>query len=238
MRTISVLTSDATGNSYTWTPSSALTDADDYFLGIQQGDQGPNYTGRITLSGGSSSTPLTSASASSFLSTSSVAATSDVTNPTVTISAVTSPVGTSVMQSTATPVGGRSSDHSSGRKTKDKIIIGVVIPVSPIALTIAGFLVWSHSRKRKNAGAGAVDKGSAAMRNEVQPYLQEKAELEAQGRNRNELEAREKIHEIGQENRVFEKRGGEDTIHQLEGENALQSQRRMRIERRLELPEV
>ncbi|KAL6720732.1 hypothetical protein ACLMJK_002657 [Lecanora helva] len=76
LKTVTVLTGDATGNSYTWTPSSSLPDAEDYALKIEQGDQTPNYTGMITLTGGSSSSAsLTSAvSSASAYSTASEAA--------------------------------------------------------------------------------------------------------------------------------------------------------------------
>ncbi|EAS33293.3 extracellular matrix protein [Coccidioides immitis RS] len=54
LKDIAVLTSSATGGSYTWTPSSSLVDGDDYALQINQGSD-INYTNLFSISGGSGS---------------------------------------------------------------------------------------------------------------------------------------------------------------------------------------
>ncbi|KAK3167086.1 hypothetical protein OEA41_010211 [Lepraria neglecta] len=83
LQTVQLITGDASGFSYTWTPSISLPDAENYALKIQQGDAEPNYTGMITLTGGSTSGPTNaiSALASSTASGSSSATSSVPTNP-------------------------------------------------------------------------------------------------------------------------------------------------------------
>lgn len=83
LQTIATLTSTATGTTYTWIPDKSLADGSDYALQITQGNQ-INYSGQISLSGGSlsaiSSAASASASASSGVSTSSSASAASVSH--------------------------------------------------------------------------------------------------------------------------------------------------------------
>jgi len=73
LQTISTLTSTTTGTTYTWIPDKSLADGTDYALQITQGTQ-INYSGQISLSGGSLSAISSSASASASASSSASAA--------------------------------------------------------------------------------------------------------------------------------------------------------------------
>ncbi|KAJ9271980.1 hypothetical protein DTO212C5_2061 [Paecilomyces variotii] len=69
LKNVEVLTSDARGGTFQWTPSPDLTDGSDYAFQITQDGQ-VNYSGLITLSGGSvSAAPVSTASAASATST-------------------------------------------------------------------------------------------------------------------------------------------------------------------------
>ncbi|KAK0511166.1 hypothetical protein JMJ35_006718 [Cladonia borealis] len=86
LQTVLLVTGSATGTSYTWNVPSSLPDASNYAFKIQQGDNPPNYTGMITLTGGSTTGPTLAvsalASSSSTSTSASVSATSTVgTNP-------------------------------------------------------------------------------------------------------------------------------------------------------------
>ncbi|KAL8944983.1 MAG: hypothetical protein Q9211_000416 [Gyalolechia sp. 1 TL-2023] len=73
LRTVSLITGSATGTSYTWTVPTDLPDGDDYALQINQGVDDVNYSGRFSLSGGStaSSSISSSSTATSALSSAS-----------------------------------------------------------------------------------------------------------------------------------------------------------------------
>ncbi|EFR02152.1 extracellular matrix protein [Nannizzia gypsea CBS 118893] len=82
LKDVSILTSSATGGSYTFTPSTSLVSGTDYALQISQGSE-INYTGLFTITGGHgtpSSTPATTTASSS----SSGEPTKPVTKPAVT----------------------------------------------------------------------------------------------------------------------------------------------------------
>ncbi|MCJ1419785.1 hypothetical protein MMC32_006141 [Xylographa parallela] len=68
LTTVAIITGDATGNSYTWTPSSSLPNADDYALQISQGIDDSNYSGTFSLTGGSTTTSMSSSSTTSSMS--------------------------------------------------------------------------------------------------------------------------------------------------------------------------
>ncbi|MCJ1397377.1 hypothetical protein MMC11_000570 [Xylographa trunciseda] len=68
LATVAIITGDATGNTYTWTPSSSLPNANDYALQISQGVDDINYTGTFSLTGGSTSTSMSSSSTTSTMS--------------------------------------------------------------------------------------------------------------------------------------------------------------------------
>ncbi|CAO2656626.1 Nn.00g054290.m01.CDS01 [Neocucurbitaria sp. VM-36] len=72
LKTISTLTTTATGGSFSWTVDKSLTDESDYALEIKQGDV-INYSAQFPLSGGSGEA-ISSAVSSAYASASSAAA--------------------------------------------------------------------------------------------------------------------------------------------------------------------
>ncbi|KAL9639866.1 MAG: hypothetical protein Q9164_000645 [Protoblastenia rupestris] len=76
LRTVALITGSATGNSYTWTPSTSLPNAQNYALQITQDDTNINFTGLFSLSGGSSSSGSASSSGTSSAAASSAASAS------------------------------------------------------------------------------------------------------------------------------------------------------------------
>ncbi|MCJ1370320.1 hypothetical protein MMC20_001533 [Loxospora ochrophaea] len=62
LQTVAIVTGDATGGSFTWTPSKSIVNGDDYALQIAQGDEAPNYTGEFPISGGATSSASASIS--------------------------------------------------------------------------------------------------------------------------------------------------------------------------------
>lgn len=90
LKTISTLTSTGAGGSYTWIPDKSLVDGTDYALQITQGNQ-INYSGQISLSGGSLSaiSSSASASASSSVSASSSASAASVSSSVLSTTAIT-----------------------------------------------------------------------------------------------------------------------------------------------------
>ncbi|KAF1989692.1 hypothetical protein K402DRAFT_261625 [Aulographum hederae CBS 113979] len=55
LQDVAVLTTSATGGSYTWIPSTSLPPADNYALRITQADAEENYTDLFTITGGTGS---------------------------------------------------------------------------------------------------------------------------------------------------------------------------------------
>ena len=87
------------------------------------------------------------------------------------------------------------STHSSGSyDQKVKIANEVAIPVVLLGLALLGFLVYRRRKNQKTLkeeDPTSQDLGSP--QEDSQPYLQQKAELEAEGKRKHELEAREEI---------------------------------------------
>lgn len=79
-----------------------------------------------------------------------------------------------------------------------------------------GLLTWRKSR------SSSVDNGPATLSKDSQPYLQQKAELEAKERGTYELEGRERVHEVDGVDAVSEmaverEPPGMSTIQELRG---------------------
>ncbi|KAE9989151.1 hypothetical protein EG328_000083 [Venturia inaequalis] len=70
LKDVGVVTSTATGGSYTWTPDTTIANGADYALSISQGSV-INYTGQFSVTGGSTAAATTSSSSSSSASASS-----------------------------------------------------------------------------------------------------------------------------------------------------------------------
>ena len=80
---------------------------------------------------------------------------------------------------------------SQGFTTRDKAAVGVVVPVVAIISFALGMIFYlRRHRKRSQSGKGK------NVSEETQPYLQQKAELEAEEKRRVELEAVEVRYEM------------------------------------------
>ena len=84
---------------------------------------------------------------------------------------------------------------SPGFSTRDKAATGVVVPVVAIISFILG-VIYLRSRRRRFQNRSHSGNGLADPSEEAQPYLQQKAELEAEEKRRLELEAVEVRYEM------------------------------------------
>lgn len=131
-------------------------------------------------------------------------------------------------QSSLTPVptGSRNSTQSSSTRTntpsqnstqsvpthssesydeKAKIATGVAIPVASLGLVLLAFVVYRRRKTRKTLKEqDASSQRQESPREDTQPYLQQKAELEAEEKRKYELEARERRLEMGNEGERYE----------------------------------
>ncbi|WEW58405.1 hypothetical protein PRK78_003873 [Emydomyces testavorans] len=103
LQDVAVLTSAATGGSYTWTPSSSLINGPDYALQISQGSE-INYTNLFSITGGSGSALPSSHATTTTLSeslSSSMAMSTTVRNATtITSSYISMGTGTTMARNT------------------------------------------------------------------------------------------------------------------------------------------
>lgn len=94
---------------------------------------------------------------------------------------------------------------SGSYKQKVEVANGVAIPIAALGLALLGFLVYRRRKNKKTLKEGdptLQDLGSP--QEDPQPYLQQKAELEAEEKRKHELEAREKRFEMGNEGERYE----------------------------------
>ncbi|MCJ1363451.1 hypothetical protein MMC16_002558 [Acarospora aff. strigata] len=151
LSTISVLTTSATGGSYTWTPDASLADGKDYALQITQGLTSINYSGQFSVTGGSasaqssasatssmsmssayvSSVAMSSASVSSVVASlnqtvSSIVASLNSSMPTTTIggTAASAGTGTAMMRNTTMSIATLTSTASSTETSSDSSMTG------------------------------------------------------------------------------------------------------------------
>lgn len=91
------------------------------------------------------------------------------------------------------------STHSSGFYDKRiKVANGVAIPLAFLGLVLLGFLVYRRRKIQKTMKEeDATPSKQESSHEDTQPYLQQKAELEAEEKRKYELEARERRCEIG-----------------------------------------
>ncbi|MCJ1449788.1 hypothetical protein MMC28_000116 [Mycoblastus sanguinarius] len=141
LQTVQIITGSATGTSYTWTPSTSLPNAQNYALRIQQGDSDPNYTGMITLTGGSSSS---NTNAVSVLSSASASA---------------SATGTS--SSASVPINPASGGIVAGSGSSSNFTTPITIPLSGTNATTTAPVGSSPV----GTGASAVGTGTTLSRN-------------------------------------------------------------------------
>lgn len=109
--------------------------------------------------------------------------------------------------STEAPISGNSTIKSvpgSRHETLDeqaKIGIGVAIPFVVGALLLLALLLWRRYRKNKGANAATAEHVESEG---VQPYLQQKPELEAEEKRKQELDAEERRYELNGESEIHE----------------------------------
>ena len=112
------------------------------------------------------------------------------------------------------------SGASSSLDTKEKIILGTVLPTTLLVLAIFGTLAWlAHRRRKLAAAATATDKLSPTSGAETQIYLGRKAELAGYERRLRELETQSRG--LQEETQVYlqqksELEDFERRVHELE----------------------
>ena len=94
--------------------------------------------------------------------------------------------------------------HSSGSYDKKvKIANRVLIPVAFLGIVLLAFLVCRNRQKTKKEEDSTLQ-DLRSPQEDPRPYLQQKAELEAEEKRKDELEARERRYEIGNEGERYE----------------------------------
>jgi len=115
---------------------------------------------------------------------------------------------------------------SSGISTSTKVAVGAVIPAVGLAsLSLLATYVW---RKRQRSQATKSKNASSNIPEIAQPYLQQKAELDSEGKRQHELDAQELRYEMD----------GAETRFEAEGDNAskeMSTERRRREQLSLSL---
>ena len=98
------------------------------------------------------------------------------------------------------------STHSTDFSDKKvKISLGVAIPVASLGLVLLGYLVYKRRKVQKTPEEeDPTSKKEGSPHEDQQPYLQQKAELEAEETRKHELEARERRYEMGVEGERYE----------------------------------
>ena len=87
---------------------------------------------------------------------------------------------------------------------KVKVANAVTIPVA-LGLVLLGFLVYRRRKRQKTKKEEDSSlQDSRSPQEDPRPYLQQKAELEAEEKRKYELEARERRYEIGNEGERYE----------------------------------
>ena len=103
--------------------------------------------------------------------------------------------------------------HSSASHDKTvEVANAVAFPIAFLGLALLAFLVYKRRKAQKKSKEEAEDASSqnkGSPHEDTQPYLQQKAELEAEEKQKHELEARERRYEIGSEGERYELPVGE-----------------------------
>lgn len=81
LQTVALVTGSATGNSYTYNVPSNLPNAGNYAFKIQQGNDDPNYTGMISLTGGTTGGITNAISATAASASSKATGTTGIVEP-------------------------------------------------------------------------------------------------------------------------------------------------------------
>ena len=114
---------------------------------------------------------------------------------------VLSPASNNNSSPSGPPTSSAAEAISSDFTTADKAATGIVVPAVAIISFVLGVIFYLRRRRKPSRSGKSGTKGSVEER---QPYLQQKAELEAEGTRRLELEAVEMRHEVHGEDRTNE----------------------------------
>ena len=201
-------------------------------------DSFADYLGFSPCSGSAEEVSSTTLSNSNLL-VATVLATPTASNPS-SLTPVASGPDQNSTQSISTGTNGQNSSsthtvstHSLGsHDTKVKLATGVTIPVAFLGLVLLGFLVYRRRKNQKTLEEDPTSQDSGSPQEDPQPYLQQKAELEAEEKRKHELEARERRYEIGNEGERYE-------LPVEEGDLMIRSRQELRGEehsRELEVP--
>ncbi|KAE9961241.1 hypothetical protein BLS_002929 [Venturia inaequalis] len=101
LKDVGVVTSTATGGSYTWTPDTTIANGADYALSISQGSV-INYTGQFSVTGGSTAAATTSSSSSSASASSSATSSSAAASSHASITSAAAAISTTASSSNGT----------------------------------------------------------------------------------------------------------------------------------------
>ena len=131
-------------------------------------------------------------------------------SPVSTIYSPSSPSSPPISSITAVGLNFTASTSRVTPDNRDKIAIGVTIPVVIVVIIslCIGVLLWRH-KKSKQGQKPQTDTDAAMPISNRQPYLQHKAELEDEERRKHELEAHEARYEMD----------GDDEIHEMGSED-------------------
>ena len=111
--------------------------------------------------------------------------------------------GTKTSNNGSTQSVSTNSTDSSDKKVK--ISLGVAIPVASLGLVLLGYLMYKRRKVQKTLEEeDATSKKEGSPHENQQPYLQQKAELKAEEKQKHELEARERKYEMGVEGERYE----------------------------------
>lgn len=102
------------------------------------------------------------------------------------------------------PLETATADSTPSRPTRQvKISIGIAVPVIAIFLSSIAYLLWRRFRKNKKPHTRKEEESSTQ---DEQPYLQRKAELEAEEKRKYELDAQQRRYELD---------GASNIIHEI-----------------------
>ena len=125
----------------------------------------------------------------------------------------TQPISTGISGSNSSSTQSFSTQSPGSHGKEIEIAIGVAIPVAFLVLVSLGFFAyrrWRIHKKLKEVNAMSPKQGS--LHEDRQPYLQQKAELEAEEKRKHELEARERRYEMDNEGERYELPVGEQGV--------------------------
>ena len=145
------------------------------------------------------------------------------------------PVITSIDSSSTTDLTSplKSSGSVQRAETTRTIIISVVISTTALIIILLCFIVIRIYRKKRSQTAPI--KYSRTI-SDMQPYVDQKVELEDEQRRRHELDAGRRIYEMEGEDRIFEMPGNRDTGTRSSRSNRIQELRGAEHSIELEVP--